>query len=113
MFSNDPDVVALTAAILPICAAFQLFDALASSCNGILRGIGRQEIGSYVQLAAYYLIGLPISFGSAFGLDWQLRGLWSGVAIALGLVFAAEIVFIIRTDWNRSVEEAKLRNMEN
>lgn len=26
----------------------QLFDALAASCNGILRGLGRQAIGGYV-----------------------------------------------------------------
>jgi hypothetical protein len=28
---------------------------------------------------------MPISFGTAFGLHWQLEGLWSGVALALGL----------------------------
>ena len=91
-------------------AAFQLFDALAAYCNGVLRGLGRQEVGGYVQLFCYYVVAMPISMGTGFGLGWQLQGLWSGVAIALALVGAIEGVFLWRTDWQRSVEEAKKRN---
>ena len=58
LFTNDSDVVAMVSAVLPLCAAFQLFDALAAICNGILRGIGRQEIGGWVNLSCYYLVGV-------------------------------------------------------
>ena len=85
LFTNDPDVQDLVARVLPLCAAFQLFDALAVNCNGVLRGLGRQEVGGYVQLFSYYVVAMPISFGTAFGLGWQLYGLWSGVAIALAM----------------------------
>lgn len=85
LFTSDPHVHALVANALPICAAFQLFDAIAAICNGTLRGLGRQEVGGYVQLIFYYGMAMPLSFGTAFGLGWELRGLWSGVAIALAL----------------------------
>ena len=85
LFTNDQGVSDLVAHVLPICAAFQLVDAWAAMCNGLLRGLGRQNIGGWVNLFCYYVIGLPISFGTAFGLDWELDGLWTGVAIALGL----------------------------
>lgn len=110
LFTSDAEVIELVANVLPIVAAFQLFDALACFCNGILRGLGRQEIGGYVQLFAYYVVAMPISMGAAFGLGWQLYGLWAGVAIALGLVACVEGTFLFRSDWNRSVEEANLRN---
>ncbi len=58
LFTSDPEVIALAADVLPLCAAFQLFDALAANCNGILRGIGRPDIGSYVNLFAYYAVGI-------------------------------------------------------
>jgi multidrug resistance protein, MATE family len=77
LFTPDPDVIDLVAKLLPLCAGFQLFDALACNCNGILRGLGRQEIGGYVGLFAYYVVGLPISFGTGFGAGWGLYGLWS------------------------------------
>lgn len=54
VYTNEPDVIALAAATLPVNAAFQLFDALAAQCNGILRGLGRQKIGGYVSLLAFY-----------------------------------------------------------
>ncbi|KIW63704.1 hypothetical protein PV04_08687 [Phialophora macrospora] len=112
LFTSDPEVIRIVSEILPLCAAFQLFDALAAACNGILRGLGRQEFGGYVQLFCYYVFAMPISFGTAFGAGWGLWGLWTGVALALGLVAAVEFVYLARTDWNRSVEEAKARNME-
>ena len=111
LFTSDPEVIKITSDILPLCAAFQLFDALAALCNGTLRGLGRQHFGGYVQLFCYYLIAMPISFGTAFGLGWGLWGLWTGVALALGLVALIEFVYLGRTDWNRSVEEARARNV--
>jgi MATE family multidrug resistance protein len=61
LFTNDPDVREIVASVLPLCAAFQLFDALAANCNGILRGLGRQEVGGYVNLFAYYVVSTHLS----------------------------------------------------
>ncbi|GKZ30796.1 hypothetical protein AbraIFM66950_010332 [Aspergillus brasiliensis] len=110
LFTSDEEVIELVAQVLPLCAAFQLFDALAANCNGILRGIGRQEIGGYVQLFCYYAVAMPISFGTTFGLQWGLFGLWSGVALALLLVSVIEAFFLTQTNWHRSVEDALRRN---
>ena len=113
LFTSDPEVRRIVSEILPLCAAFQLFDALAANCNGILRGLGRQEFGGYVQLFCYYVVAMPISMGTAFGLGWGLWGLWTGVAIALGLVAGIEFVYLGRTDWQWSVEEARRRNRDD
>jgi MATE family multidrug resistance protein len=56
LFTSEEDVVALAAAVLPVNAAFQLFDALAAICNGCLRGLGKQEVGGYINLFAYYVV---------------------------------------------------------
>lgn len=110
LFTSDPDVIELVSSILPLCAAFQLFDALAALCNGTLRGLGRQHFGGYVQLFCYYVVAMPISMGTSFGMHWDLWGLWTGVAIALALVTAIEFVYLVKTDWQRSVDEARQRN---
>jgi len=110
LFTGDEDVIRLVASILPLVAAFQLFDSLSVCANGILRGIGRQEVGGYVQVFCYYVVAMPISFGTAFGLGWDLLGLWVGIAIALALVAVIEGVFLYRASWERSVEDARMRN---
>lgn len=133
LYSDEADVVALAAATLPVNAAFQLFDALAAQCNGLLRGLGKQYIGGYVSLLAFYAVSppflppwfpfgyhadnlfpqvaLPISFGTAFGLHWDLIGLWAGPAIALLVQTVAESIFIVRTDWHEASDMARMRNL--
>ncbi|KAH9845010.1 MatE [Teratosphaeria destructans] len=110
LFSNDPDVITLAAATLPICASFQLFDSLAAQMNGLLRGLGKQEIGGYIGLFAYYVVAIPFSFGTAFGLHWDLMGLWAGPAIALAIVAITEGIYVYRTSWSAAAEEAAKRN---
>lgn len=83
LFTKDPEVIEIVAYVTPVVAVMQVFDGLAAVSHGLLRGIGRQEIGGYVNLAAYYLLALPISFGLGFGLDLKLVGLWTGVTIGL------------------------------
>lgn len=84
-FTSDQDVVALVAEIMPLVAVMQVFDGTAAIAHGLLRGIGRQHFGGYVNLLSYYLVALPISFGFAFGLGWNLTGLWLGVTCGLVL----------------------------
>lgn len=96
LFTPDEDVIELVGALLPLCAAFQLFDAMQANTNGILRGIGKQEIGGYIALFAYYIIGMPISFGLAFGAKWGLWGLWT-VSLIMNMCFCASFQMLIIT----------------
>jgi len=53
---------------------------------------------------------MPISFGTGFGLHWELYGLWAGPAVALAIVGASEGFYIYRTSWEKASEEAARRN---
>jgi len=83
LFTDDREVIDLVARAMPVCALMQVFDGLCAVSHGLLRGVGRQEIGGYANLITYYIIALPISFGTGFGLGWKLAGLWFGVSIGL------------------------------
>ena len=108
-FTQDTDLVTLVAEVLPICALYQPFDAIGSNCHGILRGQGRQKVGGLVGILCWYLLGIPVAVGTGFGLGWGLRGLWFGVAIALGSVATIEGLAIYHTSWGAVVERAKER----
>ncbi|QIW99702.1 hypothetical protein AMS68_005220 [Peltaster fructicola] len=110
LFTGDEDVALLASQVLPVNAAFQLVDAIAAQCNGLLRGLGKQEFGGYINLFAYYVIALPISFGTGFGLHWDLYGLWAGPAIGLAVVSVGEGYYIWRTSFAKASEEAAVRN---
>ena len=108
--TNDPDVVDFVEITLPLVAVMQLFDGLAACCNGILRGIGRPSFGGWVNLSCYYIVALPVSLWTTFGLLWGLMGLWVGVTLALMIVTFAELISLITADWQKSVEDAEWMN---
>lgn len=111
LFTSDADVIDLTTGALPLCALYQPFDAVASNCHGILRGLGRQKIGGLVGILCWYLLGMPVAVGTGFGLGWELRGLWFGVALGLASVAAIEGLAICLTSWEKVVEKGKERNL--
>lgn len=53
---------------------------------------------------------MPISFGTGFGLHWDLYGLWAGPALALGIVAGLEGWFIYKTSWEKAAADAAIRN---
>ena len=83
VFTDDDEVVGIASRAILVCAVMQVFDALAAVSHGLLRGVGRQAIGGYANLFAYYCVALPISLGTAFGLGWKLVGLWTGLTVGL------------------------------
>lgn len=85
LFTQDEEVIAIVAEVMPLVAVMQVFDGMAAVAHGLLRGIGKQSFGGYANLSIYYLIALPVSFATSFALDWKLTGLWIGPTIGLAL----------------------------
>ena len=105
IFNNDPDVVKLTAEVLPFVALFQIADGLNGSCGGSLRGMGRQHIGAAVNIVSYYCGALPLGIYLAFH-GWGLEGLWVGQCIALYIVGILEWAIVAFSNWKHEVEKA-------
>ena len=55
-FTDDVDVTYLITETLPVIAGYQMCDVFANMCNGLLRGIGRQDFGGYIAIACYYIV---------------------------------------------------------
>lgn len=84
-FTNEADVAALAATLLPIAGAFQLFDGLQVVAAGILRGMADTFVPMLVCLS-FFSFGILMSWllGHHFGLG--PTGLWWGLVIGLGTV---------------------------
>lgn len=107
--SSDADVVELVGKTIPAIVSSNFFDAICTVLSGILRGMGRQHVGGYLNLFFYYVVALPIAIYLAFYLDLQLTGLWLGINVALLFICFAEVFYLAHCDWNSIVDEARAR----
>ncbi|KAF9333300.1 hypothetical protein BG006_003807 [Podila minutissima] len=110
LFSEDTEVIGTVAMVLPLVALYQISDGIAGVGGGVLRGVGLQHLGAYLNLIGYYLIAFPAGYLLAFKLGWGLKGLWSACSIALWTVGLGELWVIYSTDWRAETQKCKERN---
>lgn len=108
IYTNEAGVVALCAAILPIAAAFQIFDGIQVVGCGVLRGMGRTRPAAIFNLLGYWVLGLPLGGWLGLRAGWGLGGIWWG--LASGLAFVA-ILLVAWVHW-RGPARAALRAVE-
>jgi len=105
LLTTEPDVIALSASIFPIAAAFQIFDGTQVVGCGILRGMGRTRPVAWFNLVAYWVVGLPVGAWLAFRGGWGLAGIWWGLCLGLAVV-ALSLVAWIRARGPESLRDA-------
>jgi len=103
LYTDNPEVIHLAAALLAIGALFQVFDATQATTLGALRGYKATAAPMLIAIVAYWFVGLPIGAGLCFGfsgvapLDAALasvfgdfdpigvQGLWWGLVVGLSI----------------------------
>ena len=96
LFSAEPAVIAAAAAILPIAAAFQVFDGLQVVGCGVLRGMGQTRPAALFNVVGYYGLALPLAWWLGFRMRLGLAGIWWGLALGLASVALLLLVYIRR-----------------
>uniref|UniRef100_A0A1J3G3T9 Protein DETOXIFICATION n=2 Tax=Noccaea caerulescens TaxID=107243 RepID=A0A1J3G3T9_NOCCA len=111
LFSSETEVVDYVRSMAPLVALSVIFDALHAVLSGVARGSGRQNIGAYVNLAAYYIFGIPTAVLLGFKFKMGGRGLWIGITV--GSFAQALLLGIIvgLTNWKQQARMARERVM--
>jgi len=97
-FTQDAEVIRITASLLVIVGVFQMVDGLQVASSAMLRGLHDARVPALMGFLSYWIFGLPVGAVLAFGLDLGARGVWWGLAAGL---FVACITLGPRL-WNRS-----------
>ena len=96
IYVDDPEVITIAAQLLPLAAAFQLFDGTQVVAFGILRGAVDVRMPTLANLAGFWLFGLPLGAWLLLEKGMGAQGVWIGLAAGLG---AVAIMLALRVRW--------------
>ena len=86
LYTPDVALIGVIASLLPIAAAFQIFDGIQVASNSVLTGLGDTKTPFIVNLWAHWLIGVPVGALLALRFGFGVQGLWYGLVLGLFLV---------------------------
>ncbi len=87
IYSKDLAVIEVAAQLLLMAAIFQISDGLQASAMGALRGLKDTRVPMFVNIIAYWIIGIPLGYYLGIVRSMGAKGLWIGMIA--GLTFAA------------------------
>ncbi|KAL0381425.1 UNVERIFIED_CONTAM: protein DETOXIFICATION 1 [Sesamum angustifolium] len=108
-YSNEKQVVNYVAVMTPLICASMVTDSLQTAISGVARGSGWQHIGAYVNLGAFYIVGIPVAVVLGFVEHLKAKGFWIGIVIGSILQLAILSVITGFTDWQKQATRARER----
>ncbi|GME99910.1 unnamed protein product [Ambrosiozyma monospora] len=103
-FCEDETIVERTCLLFVVVGFNQFLDCVNIMCAGILRGQGRQRIGSILSIVSYYVIASPFELLFGFYFKMEVFGLWLGLAVGVGALSIFELVLVLKSDWEKIME---------
>ncbi|KAF5938029.1 hypothetical protein HYC85_025535 [Camellia sinensis] len=98
IFTESPEVAAAVADLSPLLACSILLNSIQPVLSGVAVGAGWQSIVAYVNIACYYLVGVPVGVG-----------VWIGMLFGTFVQTIVLIIITYKTDWDKQVSIAKKR----
>ncbi|CAL5431539.1 unnamed protein product [Camellia sinensis] len=109
IFTESPEVAAAVADLAPLLACSILLNSIQPVLSGVAVGAGWQSIVAYVNIACYYLVGIPVGVVLGYVLNMQVKGVWIGMLFGTFVQTIVLIIITYKTDWDKQVSIAKKR----
>ncbi|KAB1209605.1 Protein TRANSPARENT TESTA 12 [Morella rubra] len=106
LFTSDTEVIEAVSNLTPLLAISVFLNGVQPILSGVAIGSGWQGVVAYVNLATYYIIGLPIGCVLGFKTSLGVAGIWWGMIIGVLLQTITLIILTARTNWNAEVLKA-------
>uniref|UniRef100_A0A1D1XK81 Protein DETOXIFICATION n=1 Tax=Anthurium amnicola TaxID=1678845 RepID=A0A1D1XK81_9ARAE len=106
LYTSSDEVVSMVSNLMPLLSISIFLNGIQPILSGVAIGSGWQAIVAYVNVGAYYFIGLPIGCVLGFKTSLGVAGIWWGMIIGVFVQTVTLIIITARTNWNREVEKA-------
>ena len=106
MFTQDEEIIALTASVMPIVALCLLGNCLLTTGFGVLRATAPPVIGAKIILVCFYVNGMLVAglLGVHMGLGF--KGLWLVMLVLQIFEVLTLLVVLGQVDWEAAAKRA-------
>ncbi|KAH9098252.1 hypothetical protein Ae201684P_017469 [Aphanomyces euteiches] len=109
LFVEDAQIIERTATAMLFLIPCHMIDSINCVTTGVLRAMGKQQIGVVVLSCSYYLVGLPAAVMFGFTFHWSIEGLWAGFTCGTTVACVAYVFQLRATNWQELADEASAR----
>ncbi|KAK9136418.1 hypothetical protein Syun_015748 [Stephania yunnanensis] len=109
LFTNDFEVAKAVSKLAILLAVTVILNSLQPVLSGVAVGAGWQALIAYINLACYYIVGLPAGLLLGFKLGFGAEGIWGGMIGGIALQAIVLIGITLSTNWKKEATEAKNR----
>jgi Na+-driven multidrug efflux pump len=102
LFTSQAEIVQLAKIPVRLVGIFQIFLALESSMNGVLRATGNTTFGMIVSTVSMWAIRLPLAYFFSVKMGLGLLGAWLGMMSDMGFRSVLKLLFYMSGAWEKS-----------
>jgi MATE family multidrug resistance protein len=113
LYTNEEHVAELVSGLLSIYVCFAVVDAAQIIINGAIKGLGKQDIASWVTLFVLYPVNIPVGYYLAFVAGYGVYGLWYSQLMSILLLFVSNTFIVLYYDWELIAKKAEKQYLKD
>ncbi|XVF56754.1 hypothetical protein PTKIN_Ptkin06aG0145400 [Pterospermum kingtungense] len=109
IFTDSEEVADAVADLSPLLACSILLNSVQPVLSGVAVGAGWQSTVAWVNIASYYLIGIPIGVVLGYVFNFEVKGVWVGMLLGTLVQTIVLVIITWKTDWDKQVVLTRTR----
>ncbi|KAI3513221.1 hypothetical protein L1887_20548 [Cichorium endivia] len=112
LFADNLEVQEAVYALTPLLGACLIINNIQPALSGVAIGAGWQAVIAYINIACYYIFGVPLGLTLGFVAKWGVKGIWVGMLTGTVVQTLILIWICFRTNWEKeaSMAEKRIKN---
>ncbi|XP_026458476.1 protein DETOXIFICATION 35-like [Papaver somniferum] len=105
IFTSSKELQQVVARLAYLLGITMVLNSIQPVISGVAVGGGWQALVAYINLACYYIFGLPLGYKA----NLRVQGIWAGMLCGTALQTLVLLIIICKTNWTKEVEQASER----
>ncbi|CAA0826948.1 root hair specific 2 [Striga hermonthica] len=108
-FSNSLEVKEIVYQLTPLLVFCIVVNNVQPALSGVAIGAGWQALVAYVNIACYYLFGIPLGLILGYAVNMDVKGIWYGMVAGTLVQTLFLFLIVYKTNWQKEASVAALR----